>query len=278
MSIARSVRVMGILNVTPDSFSDGGSFFDQQTAVDQARLLIEQGADIIDVGGESTRPYAESVEAADELARVIPVIEAIRALCATLELPHLSISIDTSKAEVARQALAAGADMINDVSALRHDPGMLEVVRQSSAEVIIMHMQGTPRTMQKNPRYDDVVGEVLGFFRQRLEVLREAGIDPDRIIIDPGIGFGKNLSHNLQLLKHLERLSELGQPVLLGHSRKRFLGDITGLEAPARDGVSSVVSALCLDKQVSIFRVHDVAATKAALLVAEAIYHAGQHG
>jgi dihydropteroate synthase len=278
MSIARSVRVMGILNVTPDSFSDGGSFFDQQTAVDQARLLIEQGADIIDVGGESTRPYAESVEAADELARVIPVIEAIRALCATLELPHLSISIDTSKAEVARQALAAGADMINDVSALRHDPGMLEVVRQSSAEVIIMHMQGTPRTMQKNPRYDDVVGEVLGFFRQRLEVLREAGIDPDRIIIDPGIGFGKNLSHNLQLLKHLERLSELGQPVLLGHSRKRFLGDITGLEAPARDGVSSVVSALCLDKQVSIFRVHDVAATKAALLVAEAIYQADQHG
>lgn len=278
MSIARSVRVMGILNVTPDSFSDGGSFFDQQTAVDQARLLIEQGADIIDVGGESTRPYAESVEAADELARVIPVIEAIRALCATLELPHLSISIDTSKAEVARQALAAGADMINDVSALRHDPGMLEVVRQSSAEVIIMHMQGTPRTMQKNPRYDDVVGEVLGFFRQRLEVLREADIDPDRIIIDPGIGFGKNLSHNLQLLKHLERLSELGHPVLLGHSRKRFLGDITGLEAPARDGVSSVVSALCLDKQVSIFRVHDVAATKAALLVAEAIYHAGQHG
>jgi dihydropteroate synthase len=277
MSIARSVRVMGILNVTPDSFSDGGSFFDQQTAVEQAQLLIEQGADIIDVGGESTRPYAETVGTADELARVIPVIEAIRAYYTTSEYPHVSISIDTSKAEVARQALATGVDIINDVSALRNDPEMLEVVRQSSAELIIMHMQGTPGTMQKNPCYDDVVKEVLEFFRQRLEVLSDAGIDPDRIIIDPGIGFGKNLSHNLQLIKHIEQLSELGHPVLLGHSRKRFLGDITGIEAAERDGVSSVVSALCLDKQVSIFRVHDVAATKAALQVAMAIYQADQH-
>ncbi|MGA7277386.1 MAG: dihydropteroate synthase [Desulfocapsaceae bacterium] len=277
MSIARSVRVMGILNVTPDSFSDGGSFFDQQTAVEQAQLLIEQGADIIDVGGESTRPYAEIVDTVDELARVIPVIEAIRAYCTTSEYPHVSISIDTSKAEVARQALAAGANIINDVSALRNDPEMFEVVQQSSAELIIMHMQGTPGTMQKSPYYDDVVKEVLEFFRQRLEVLSDAGIDPDRIIIDPGIGFGKNLSHNLQLIKNIEQLSELGHPVLLGHSRKRFLGDITGIEAAKRDGVSSVVSALCLDKQVSIFRVHDVAATKAALQVAMAIYQADQH-
>jgi dihydropteroate synthase len=265
---------MGILNVTPDSFSDGGNFYDQQIAVDQARLLIEQGADIIDVGGESTRPYAEPVDTTDELSRVIPVIEAIRSYSSTTGQPHISISIDTSKAEVARQSLAAGADIINDVSALRNDPEMLEVVRKSNAEVIIMHMQGSPGTMQQNPRYDNVVNEVLDFFRQRLEVLYNAGIDPDRIIVDPGIGFGKNLSHNLQLLKHLERLAGLGHPVLLGHSRKRFLGDLTGFEPPARDGVSSVVSALCLDKQISIFRVHDVAATRAALQVAMAIYQA----
>lgn len=265
MSIARSVRVMGILNVTPDSFSDGGSFYDQQEAVKQARLLIDQGADILDVGGESTRPYAQPVSAAEELARVIPVIQAVRSYS------DIAISIDTIKAEVARQALAAGADIINDVTALRHDPEMLDLVRQTNGEVIIMHMQGTPGTMQDNPHYENVLDDVLSFFRERLETLAKAGIDPGRIIIDPGIGFGKTLAHNLQLLKHLEKLSELRQPVLLGHSRKRFLGDLSGLSEEQRDAASSVVSALCLTKNVSIFRVHDVAATRVALQVARAI-------
>ncbi|MBT8345068.1 MAG: dihydropteroate synthase [Desulfofustis sp.] len=265
MTIARSVRIMGILNVTPDSFSDGGNYFDSQAAFDQVRRLIDDGADIIDVGGESTRPYAEPVMVKDELGRVIPIIESIRSFS------DITVSIDTTKAEVARQALRAGADIINDVSALRNDPGMIDLVRKSDAELIIMHMKGTPGTMQDSPHYQNVVEEVLSFFRQRLDFLEAEGIDLDRVIIDPGIGFGKKLEHNLRLLNHLERLSELGRPVLLGHSRKRFLGDLTGLEADQRDAITSVVSALSVEKNVSIFRVHDVAATRVALEVAKAI-------
>ena len=265
MSIARSVRIMGIINVTPDSFSDGGEFFDAEAARKQARNLIDQGADIIDVGGESTRPYAQTVSIDDELQRVLPVIESIRSMS------DIPISIDTSKAEVARQALAIGADIINDVSAVREDPEMIGVVKQSSGELVIMHLQCTPGTMQFAPHYDDVVVEVISFFKERLAFLDDAGIDPTRVIIDPGIGFGKKLEHNLQLLNNLDRLSELNRPVLLGHSRKRFLGDLTGLDADQRDSVSSVVSALSLEKNVSIFRVHDVAATRQALAVARAI-------
>ena len=268
MSITRSVRVMGILNVTPDSFSDGGSFFEEHAALKQARRLIDQGADIIDVGGESTRPYAEPVSTQDELNRVLPIIKAIRSFS------DISISIDTSKAEVAAQSLSAGADIINDVSALRKDPDMLEVARQHKGEVIIMHMQGSPGTMQIDPQYQNVMVEVLTFFKERLEIFDAAGPNLQRIIIDPGIGFGKKLDHNLELLNNLERLSELGQPVLLGHSRKRFLGDLTSIETDKRDAISAVVSALCLDKNVSIFRVHDVTATKQALQVAEAIHQA----
>ena len=265
MTIARSVRIMGIINVTPDSFSDGGSFFDRGSAFNQARLLIDQGADILDVGGESTRPYAEQVSVNEELHRVIPVIESIRSIS------DIPISIDTSKAEVARQALAAGADIINDVTALRKDPAMIDLVKNSTGELIIMHMQGTPGTMQDAPHYDEVVEEVMTFFRERLDFIAKAGIDLNRVTIDPGIGFGKKLEHNLQLLNHLERLAKLGRPVLLGHSRKRFLGDLTGLEADQRDAITSVVSALSCDKNVSIFRVHDVAATRQALDVARAI-------
>ena len=265
MTIARSVRIMGILNVTPDSFSDGGIFFDSHAALDQARILIDDGADIIDVGGESTRPYADPVTLEDELRRVIPIIRSIRSLS------DITVSIDTSKAEVARQALGAGADIINDVSALRNDPAMIDVVRQSNAELIIRHIQGTPGTMQDAPHYDDVVEDVLSFFRERLDFLEAEGIDLNRVIIDPGIGFGKKLEHNLQLLNRLERLGELGRPVLLGHSRKRFLGDLTGLEADQRDAISSVVSALSLDKNISVVRVHDVAATREAITVARAI-------
>ena len=268
MSIARSVRIMGILNVTPDSFSDGNSFFNPDSALDQARRLIDEGADIIDIGGESTRPYAEPVSLDDELDRVIPIIESIRTFST------IPISIDTSKAEVARQALGAGADIINDVTALRKDPEMIALARRCDNEVIIMHMQGTPGTMQDEPFYHNVVEEVIGFFKKRLTLIAAAGIDLNRVIIDPGIGFGKKLTHNLQLLNHLDRLSELGQPVLLGHSRKRFLGDLTGLEADKRDPVTGVVSALCLDKNISIFRVHDVATTRAALTVAREILQA----
>ena len=268
MTIARSVRIMGILNVTPDSFSDGGSFFFSRAALGQIRRLIDDGADIIDVGGESTRPYAEPVTLEEELQRVIPIIQSIRSFS------DITVSVDTSKAEVARQALGAGADIINDVSALRNDPEMIDVVRKSDAELIIMHMQGTPGTMQDAPYYQDVVEDVLSFFRERLVFLETGGIDLNRVIVDPGIGFGKKLEHNLQILNRLGRLAELGRPVLLGHSRKRFLGDLTGLEADQRDAITSVVSALCLDKNVSIFRVHDAAATREALDVARAIKEA----
>jgi dihydropteroate synthase len=260
---------MGIINVTPDSFSDGGSFYDARAATDQARRMIEAGADIIDIGGESTRPYADPVSLQAELDRVLPVITSIR------EFSDIPISIDTAKGEVARQALDTGADIINDVTALRGDPEMLEVVRNCDAELIIMHMQGTPRDMQDDPAYADVVEDVLAFFRERLAWLQTYGVGLDRVTIDPGIGFGKKLSHNLLLIKHIERLSELGQPVMLGHSRKRFLGDITGLEAQDRDPVTAVVTALCHDKNVAIIRVHDVTATISALTVAQAISRAG---
>ncbi len=259
---------MGIINVTPDSFSDGGSFYSEKAAVEQARHLIHCGADIIDVGGESTRPYAEPVSCEEELSRTIPVIRAIRSFS------DIAISIDTSKAEVARQALAAGATIINDVWAFRKDPALVDVARASDCEIIIMHMQGAPGTMQDDPCYHDVVKEIIEFFRERLTTLASAGIDVQRLIIDPGIGFGKRLAHNLTLLNHLEELCVLGRPVMLGHSRKRFLGDITGLEAPHRDLATAVVSALCLTKNVSIFRVHDVASTRYALAVAEAINQA----
>jgi len=256
---------MGILNVTPDSFSDGGFYYSEKAAIEQAHHLIDAGADIIDVGGESTRPYAEPVSTEEELSRTIPVIQAIRTFSG------VTLSIDTSKAVVARQALEAGATILNDVWALRKDPALMEVARKSSCEIIIMHMQGTPGSMQDDPFYTNVVEEILDFFRERFEAIESAGIDLQRVIIDPGIGFGKKLTHNLSLLKHLEKLGTLGQPVMLGHSRKRFLGELTGLEAAQRDMITAVVSALCLAKNISIFRVHDVASTKYALEVARAI-------
>lgn len=260
-------RVMGIVNVTPDSFSDGGSFSDLPAAVEHARMLIDSGADIIDIGGESTRPFADPVPLGAELERTIPLINAIRTFS------DIPISIDTRKAEVARQALTAGASLINDISAVRDDPDMLAVIADSDAEVIIMHMQGTPDTMQVDPRYEDVVGEIYDFLAERLATLAAAGIDPAKIIVDPGIGFGKRLQHNLSLIKHIDRFAELGRPVLLGHSRKRFLGDLTGCSAQDRDLATAVVSALCLDK-VSLLRVHDVAATRQALRIAQAISQA----
>lgn len=261
-----ATRIMGIINVTPDSFSDGGRFLGVESAVAQADVLVADGADLLDIGGESTRPYAQSVSEAEELRRVIPAIRAIR------EKYSLPISIDTSKAEVARQALLAGADMINDISALRHDPAMIDVVRATDVPVVIMHMQGTPRDMQVEPRYRDVVGEILDFFRERLDWLRGQGVDCRRIVIDPGIGFGKTLTHNLVILKNLSVFSDLDQPVLLGHSRKRFLGEITGRkEAAERDLATAVVSALAVGQGVAIVRVHDVAASRQAIRICEAM-------
>ncbi len=262
------IKLMGIINVTPDSFSDGGLYHESDTAVDQALRLIADGADILDIGGESTRPSADPVSVSEELARVIPVIEQIRTFS------DIPISIDTMKAGVAREALQAGATIINDVSALRHDPLMLELVKQTDVEVIIMHMKGTPSTMQDNPSYSDIVDEIISFFQERLNLLKSAGVDLERITVDPGIGFGKKLEHNLSILKHLEKLSTLGQPVLLGHSRKRFLGDITDIDTPDRDLVTAVVSGLCQDKKVSIIRVHDVASTRYALQVSQAVNQA----
>lgn len=259
------MQIMGIINVTPDSFSDGGRYGALESIVAQAEVLVAAGADILDVGGESTRPFALPVSEEKELCRVVPAIVAIR------KKYSLPISIDTCKAEVARQALMAGADMINDVSALRHDPAMIDLVRTSTVPVVIMHMQKTPGDMQIEPSYQDVVGEILDFFRERLSWLRGQGVDCRRIILDPGIGFGKTLNHNLLILKNLSAFSALGQPVLLGHSRKRFLGDITGRQVGERDLASAVVSALAVTQGVSIVRVHDVASSKQAIQIAEAI-------
>lgn len=256
---------MGIINVTPDSFSDGGCYQDEISIVTQADALIAAGADILDVGGESTRPFSRPVSEKEELRRVIPAIQAIR------RKYSLPISIDTSKAEVARQALMAGADMINDISALRSDPAMIELLCNTDVPVVIMHMQGTPGDMQVEPVYHDVVGEILDFFRERLLWLQDQGIERRRIIIDPGIGFGKTLHHNLLILKNLSSFSALGQPLLLGHSRKRFLGEIIDRPVEQRDLATAVVSALAVVNGVSIVRVHDVFSSWQAIQIAEAI-------
>ncbi len=259
-------KIMGIVNVTPDSFSDGGQFDSEASACSQAEALVVSGADIIDVGGESTRPFAEAVSVEEELQRVIPAISAIRR---AFSVP---ISIDTSKAEVARRALDAGADIINDISALRKDPAMVELAAQNtSVPLILMHMQGTPGDMQLKPEYENVVEDILSFFQKQLRLLESRGIDSDRITIDPGIGFGKTLAHNLSILKHLKAFKTLGCPVLLGHSRKRFIEDITGLAVEERDLPTAVVAALVMDSGVDIIRVHNVAATRQALQMAEAV-------
>ena len=260
-----AIRIMGILNTTPDSFSDGGRHFSLPAAMAQAERMIAEGVDIIDIGGESTRPFSDPVSTEEELRRVIPLIREIRKSHAT------AISIDTTKAAVAREALNAGADIINDISALDKDADMPALARTTEAPIIIMHMQGTPETMQVNPHYDNVVEDILTFFRERISWLEGKGINRRRLIIDPGIGFGKTLEHNLSIIKHLDRFSELGLPVLLGHSRKRFLRTLTGLEAVDCDLPTAVVSALAVNQGVSIIRVHDVAATRQALLIADAI-------
>ena len=260
------VRIMGILNATPDSFADNGNFLSLDAALAQAERLIEEGADILDIGGESTRPGADPVPLDEELRRVIPLITAIR------EKSAIPISIDTYKAETARRALAAGANIVNDISSLRYDPGMTGLIVDSGAPVILTHMQGNPKTMQDKPAYVDVVREVNDFFREKIATLLAFGVSQEKIILDPGIGFGKTRSHNLSLLKHLNVFTELGCPLLLAHSRKRFLGGLTGTTVPReRDLPTAVVAALAVGKGINMVRVHNVAATRQALIVAEAI-------
>src|SRR5215217_1836767 len=229
--------LIGILNVTPDSFSDGGDFFDPESAANHAATMLDEGAEIIDVGGESTRPGSDPVPQEEEARRVVPVIRAILA-----DRPDAVISIDTYRAATAGVALAAGARVVNDVTALRGDPRMADVVAGSGCPVVLMHMLGEPKTMQRNPRYKDVVREVRDFLATRAEHAVAAGVEPENIILDPGIGFGKTLEHNLALLRHLDSLVELGFPVLFGASRKRFIGRITGVE-DARDRVSGTMAA-----------------------------------
>jgi dihydropteroate synthase len=258
-------RIMGILNVTPDSFSDGGRFMDAAAALAQVRAMA--GADILDIGGESTRPGAMLVDPADEIARTAPVIAAIRS--AGIATP---VSIDTRKAAVAQAALVAGAGIVNDVAALTHDVGMAGFVAAARAPVILMHAQGVPQTMQVDPRYDDVLLDVYDFLAARIDAAVAAGIARDRIAVDPGIGFGKTTAHNLALLQRLALFHGLGCPILLGASRKRFIGTISGAEAPdARMPGSLAVALAGVAHGVQMIRVHDVAETRAALALWQAV-------
>ncbi|MBW1750874.1 MAG: dihydropteroate synthase [Deltaproteobacteria bacterium] len=256
-------QVMGILNVTPDSFSDGGSFTTEEAIVSQVQQMIADGVDSIDVGGESTRPFAEPVSEPEELNRVIPAIKAIRKISSTIP-----VSIDTTKASVARAALGAGATMVNDISALRYDSEMAGVVRGYDGPVIIMHMQGTPGDMQVKPHYEDVVAEICAFFTERITWMEAQGINPGRIIIDPGIGFGKTLDHNLTLLKNIQKLKKLGHSVLIGHSRKSFFDKLLRIPVEKRDCPSAIVSAFCAKQEADILRVHDVEKTVVAVRLA----------
>lgn len=258
--------VMGIVNVTPDSFADGGRHFSLEAALAHARHLVAAGADILDVGGESTRPFSEPVPLEEELRRVLPVIEAIRA---EMDVP---LSVDTYKAEVARRALEAGADIINDISALRFDPDMAPLAAATGAPVILMHMKGTPRDMQTDPRYDDLLGEIKAFLAERRDFALAQGIAPEAIVLDPGIGFGKTFAHNLQILNHLDTFLDLGCPLLVGPSRKAFIGHyLGGLPPDDRDFGTLAALAAAVLKGARILRVHNVAAAVQFLTLFQAI-------
>jgi dihydropteroate synthase len=258
--------VLGIVNVTPDSFSDGGRCAAAEAAVAHALELVRQGADLLDVGGESSRPGARPVTLDEELGRVVPVV---RALAARTAVP---LSVDTCKAEVARQALAAGAHVVNDITALRGDPDMAEVIRSTGAGVLLMHMQGTPATMQVRPHYDDVVGEVLAFLEARLQAGADVGIARQQVVLDPGIGFGKTAAHNLELLARLDELQALGRPVCLGVSRKGFLGHLLGRPVDQRLAGSLAAACHALARGAAqILRVHDVGPTRDAVTLFRAL-------
>jgi dihydropteroate synthase len=258
------MKLMGIVNVTPDSFSDGGLFLDPGRAIEHGRSLAAEGADLLDVGGESTRPGAEAVSADEELARVVPVVEGL----AAGEVP---VSIDTSKLAVAEAALGAGAAIVNDVTALRGEPELAGLCAERDCEVVLMHMLGDPRTMQENPVYDDVVDDVKGFLAERHEFATAEGIDEERIWVDPGIGFGKTVEHNLELLRRLGELAELGRPIVVGTSRKSFIGKLTGASVDRRLGGTIASSVIAFANGAEVLRVHDVGPVREALTVAEAV-------
>jgi dihydropteroate synthase len=256
---------MGVVNVTPDSFSDGGLYLETDKAVDRGLELAFEGVDIIDVGGESTRPGSHPIPEAEELERVVPVIRALRGKTEVL------ISIDTTKAAVARAAVSAGADIVNDTSALRADPEMAAEIARSGAALVLMHMQGTPLTMQQAPHYDDLLGEIGAFLAERMRAAEAAGIPSERLIVDPGIGFGKTFEHNLELLRRQEVFQDLGRPVLIGVSRKAFLGTILDLPPTRRLEGTIAAAVLAVERGAHILRVHDVGPVARAVRTAEAI-------
>ena len=265
LNLSRRTHVMGVINVTPDSFSDGGQFFEKDRAVEQALQLAGDGADLIDIGGESTRPYSKGISADEEMNRVIPVIEALKK---KLRIP---ISIDTLKAQVAREALRSGASMVNDISALRLDPEMASVVAQAGVPVILMHMKGTPGDMQVAPTYDDVASEIITFLRSAMDQAVRSGVRRDRIIVDPGIGFGKTFDHNLEILKELGRLQCLEAPILVGSSRKAFIGRILDKKVHERDTGTMATVAAAVMNGAHIVRVHNVKQAVETVKVIDAI-------
>lgn len=269
---SREPIVMGIINVTLDSFSDGGAFVDPRRSAAHAVRLVREGASIIDVGGESARPGAKPISVEEELRRVMPALERIAPAC-----PSTVVSIDTTKADVAERALAVGATMVNDITAMRHDPRMAEVVASAGATVCLMHMSGTPATMQDEPRYEDVVSDVRAFLEERIELAVERGISPERIYIDPGIGFGKTVDHNLRLIAGIDRLAELGFPVVIGASRKSFLGRLLGDTTAKRGPLSAAiaVATMAYQRGARVFRVHDVREHAQALHAAACVHNAG---
>jgi dihydropteroate synthase len=273
LTLGDRTLVMGIVNVTPDSFSDGGLFLGADDAVRYGARLVDEGADVLDVGGESSRPGAEPVDVEEELRRVIPVIEGL-----AKAVPETPVSVDTTKPEVARAALDAGARIVNDVTAAR-DRAMFHAVGVSDAGIVLMHMLGDPRTMQDDPRYEDVVGEVHEYLRERIEAAVFAGIPEERVCVDPGIGFGKNVEHNLSLIRSIPALRTLGAAVLVGASRKRFIGTLTGTEEPSDRLEGSLAAAvLAASLGADVVRVHDVAATVRALKVADAVVRESSGG
>jgi dihydropteroate synthase len=257
--------IMGVVNVTPDSFSDGGTFEEPDAAIRHARRLVEEGARIVDVGGESTRPGAAPVPAADELRRVVPVVEGIAALGLDAQ-----ISVDTMKLAVAEAAVDAGATYVNDVTAFRHEPELAGLVADRGLDCCLMHMLGEPRTMQEDPRYDDVVSDVKAFLEERLAAAVAAGVAEERVQLDPGIGFGKTLEHNLELLRRLDEIAAIGRPVVLGTSRKSFIGRLTGRDVAGRVHGTVATCVMGLERGARVFRVHDVAAVADGLAVAAA--------
>lgn len=276
LELGRQTCVMGVVNVTPDSFSDGGKFFSTEAAVDQGKILAAAGADIIDIGGESTRPFSDDVSAEDEIQRVVPVIEK---LADCLSIP---ISIDTTKSAVAKRALQAGASIINDVSALRFDPELAQVAAANATPVILMHMLGDPKTMQVSPRYDDLIGEIYGFLEDAVQRAEGQGIQKSKIIIDPGIGFGKTITHNLLLIKHFKLFADLDAPILIGPSRKTFIrkilksDDVEDIQADlpiVETGTQAAVAAAVLNG-AHLVRVHDVANTVATVKIIDSILNA----